>query len=342
MHKKTIRLLVPLLSITTALLCSTLFIILAGEDPFVIYNKIYKATFASGYGTGQVIFKTTTLIFTGLAVALPFKVRLFNIGGEGQLLVAAFASAVVGALLPAPFSPLFSIPLSMLAGMSAGAFWALLAGVMKVRFGINEVISTIMLNFIAQGLTGYLLTAHFAVPSTEHTAPINISSAIPHLDALTGWFRKSPANLSTVAAVICAVLSAVLLFKSRFGYEMRAVGLQPEAAEYAGISKNNHILGVMALAGALAGLGASNLVLGYKQYYESGLTTGAGFTGIAVALLAGAHPLLVMISALFFAFLEYGGLTVNAFIPKDIFMMIEAIIILLLLSFSSLFKNRQN
>jgi general nucleoside transport system permease protein len=342
MHIKTFRLLVPLLSVTAALLCSTLFIIVAGADPLLIYNKIYKATLGSGYGAGQVIFKATTLIFTGLAVALPFKVRLFNIGGEGQLQVAAFAVAVVAALLPSTFSPLLSISLSMLAGMSAGAFWALLAGVMKVRFGINEVISTIMLNFIAQGLTGYLLTVHFAVPSTEHTAPINISSAIPHLDALTGWFRRSPANLSALAAVVCAVVTSILLFQSRFGYEMRAVGLQPEAAEYAGINKSRHILVVMALSGALAGLGASNMVLGYKLYYESGLTTGAGFSGIAVALLAGAHPLMVMISALFFAFLEYGGLAVNAVIPKDIFMMIEAIIILLLISFSALFKNRQH
>jgi simple sugar transport system permease protein len=196
-----------------------------------------------------------------------------------------------------------------------------------------------MLNFIAQGITGYLLTYHFALPSTVHTAPIATAAAIPTFDKVTGWFANAPTNLSTLLAVGLALLLWMMLFRSRFGYEMRAAGLQPDAARYGGINAGMQALTAMSIGGAAAGLGAANIVLGYKHYYEAGMTGGIGFTGIAVALLAGAHPLWIIISALFFGFLEYGGLTVNTWIPKDIFMIIEAITIILVISFTALGKR---
>ena len=281
----------------------------------------------------------TTLVFAGLAVALPFQVRLFNIGAEGQLQMGAFAAAMTGALLPASLPSLPAISLCIFSAMAAGACWALLAAGLKVRFGVNEVIATIMLNFIAQGITGYLLTYHFAIPSTVHTPPIIDAAIIPSFNAMTGLFAKSPANLSTLLAPCVALLFWVILFQSRFGYEMRATGLQPEAARYGGINAGMHTLTAMGLGGAAAGLGAANILLGYKHYYEAGMSSGIGFTGIAVALLAGAHPLWIIFSALFFGMLEYGGLTVNAYIPKDIFMIIEAITILLVISFNALGKR---
>lgn len=336
MSRKSLRFLVPVLSILSALLVSSLIIVLAGRDPVMIFQKMFRATLGTPYGTGQVVFRMTTLVLVALAVAVPFQVRLFNIGAEGQLQMGAFAAAMTGAMLPASLPSPAAIPLCILSAMSAGACWALLAGVLKVRFGVNEVIATIMLNFIAQGITGYLLTWHFAIPSTVHTAPIIDGAVIPAFDAVTGWFAKSPANLSTILAGGAALLFQVMLFQSRFGYEMRAVGLQPEAAKYGGINAGMHILTAMGIGGAAAGLGAANVVLGYKHYYEAGMTGGIGFTGIAVALLAGAHPLWILLSALFFGVLEYGGLTVNAYIPKDIFMIIEALTILLVISFSAL------
>ena len=339
MNRKTAQFLIPVLSIISALVVSMLIILIAGRDPIMIFEKMLQGTLGSAYGTGQVLFRTTTLILVGLAVALPFKVRLFNIGAEGQLQMGAFAAAMTGAMLPPTLSSLSAISLCVFAAMGAGACWAILAGVLKVRFGVNEVIATIMLNFIAQGITGYLLTYHFAVPSTVHTTPVIDAAVIPSLHSVTGFFAKSPANFSALLSPCVALLFWVILFKSRFGFEMRATGLQPEAAKYGGINAEMHTLTAMGIGGAAAGLGAANILLGYKHYYEAGMTGGIGFTGIAVALLAGAHPLWIMLSALFFGLLEYGGLTVNAYIPKDIFMMIEAITILLVISFSALGKR---
>ena len=339
MNRKTAQILIPVLSIMSALVVSMLIIIIAGRDPIMIFEKMLQGTLGSAYGTGQVLFRTTTLILVGLAVALPFKVRLFNIGAEGQLQMGAFAAAMTGAMLPPTLPSLSAVSLCVVAAMGAGACWAILAGVLKVRFGVNEVIATIMLNFIAQGITGYLLTYHFAVPSTVHTTPVIDAAVIPSLHSVTGFFAKSPANFSALLSPCVALLVWVILFKSRFGFEMRATGLQPEAAKYGGINAGMHTLTAMGIGGAAAGLGAANILLGYKHYYEAGMTGGIGFTGIAVALLAGAHPLWIMLSALFFGLLEYGGLTVNAYIPKDIFMMIEAITILLVISFSALGKR---
>jgi ABC-type uncharacterized transport system permease subunit len=339
MTKKSVQLLIPALSIFTALLFSSIVIALSGRDPVMIFSKMFRATLGSSYGIGQVVFRTTTLILVGLAVAIPFKVRLFNIGAEGQLQMGAFAAALTGALLPATIPSPVAIFLCIFSAIAAGGSWALLAGVLKVRFSVNEVIATIMLNFIAQGMTGYLLTYHFALPSTVHTAPVSSAAIIPTLESLAGWFAKSPANLTALFSVVAALLFQIILFKTRYGFEMRAAGLQPEAARYGGINAGMHSLTAMGIGGAIAGLGAANIVLGYKHYYESGMSGGIGFTGIAVALLAGAHPLWIMLSALFFAILEYGGLTVNAWIPKDIFMIIEAFTILLVISFSALSKR---
>ena len=323
MNRKSIKLLIPLLSILSALVVSTLIIALAGRDPLMIFGKMFHATFGSAYGSGQVLFRMTTLIFVALAVALPFQVRLFNIGAEGQLLMGAFVAAMTGTMLPPWVPSTAAISLCIMTAMAAGASWALLAGVLRVRFGVNEVIGTIMLNFIAQGITGYLLTWHFALPSTVHTAPITDAAIIPSFSALTGWFANSPANLSTLLAIGMTLLFRILLFSSRFGYEMRAVGLQPDAARYAGINAGMHALTAMGIGGAAAGLGAANIVLGYRHFYEAGMTGGIGFAGIAVALLAGARPLWILLSALFFGVLEYGGLTVNALIPKDIFVILN-------------------
>jgi len=340
MSQSIIKTFIPAFSILLALLFGSIIIAATGSDPLEVYHKMLRSTFTTGYGTGQVIFRTTTLIFTGLAVALPFRVRLFNIGGEGQLLMGAFAAALCGIALPQETSSLIAVPLVLFSAMAAGAFWALLAGWMKVRYEVNEVISGIMLNFIALGITGYLLTNHFAVPSTVHTPAIVPGSRLPDFDTLFMLDWHSPANLSVFIALGVTAGAAILLYRSRYGYAMIASGLNPDAARHAGIGTDRHTLGAMALGGALAGLGASNLVLGYKHWFEAGLTSGAGFIGIAAALLAGAHPTGIIFSALLFAWLDYGGLTVNTLVPKDIFMMVQAITILSIISIPALFRAK--
>lgn len=341
MSEKNLQPYIPVFSVLLAFAAGSAIIALTGTDPVEVYQKMVRSTFGSGYGFGQVLFRSTTLVLTGLAVALPFRVKLFNVGAEGQLLMGSFAAAICGTMIPVTTSPLIAAPAALLAAMAAGSIWAVAAGLLKVRFGVNEVISTIMLNFIAQALTGYLLTNHFAVPSTVHTSQMASGTTLPGFDRLFGLSWHSPANLSTLIAILISLLLALLLFRSRYGFTLSASGLNPEAARHAGIDTDSRILGAMAIGGALAGLGAGNLVLGYKHWFESGLTSGAGFMGIAVALLAGAHPLWILLSALLFGWLDYGGLTVNTMVPKEIFMIVQAVTILAIISFPALSALRK-
>lgn len=336
MSDRTMQPVVTLLSLLLALAAGSAIIAATGNDPSEVFQRMLRSTFGSGYGFGQVLFRSTTLVLTGLAVALPFRVRLFNVGAEGQLLMGSFAAALCGVFLPATTHPALAVPATIFVAMAAGSFWALTAGVLKVRFGVNEVISTIMLNFIAQAITGYLLTNFFAVPSTVHTAAMAPGSNLPGLDALFGLSWHSPANFSTLLVIGISASAALLLFRSRYGYTMIAAGLNPEAARHAGIATNSRILGSLAIGGALAGLGAANLVLGYKHWFEAGMTSGAGFMGIAVALLAGAHPIWILMSALLFGWLDYAGLTVNTMVPKEVFMIVQAVTILAIISFPAL------
>ena len=340
MRNSFFKLAAPLLAVAAALIISALLIMATGRDALMIYRKMFSMTLGSDYGTGQIVFRTTSLILAGLAVAIPFKVKLFNIGGEGQVLAGALSAAVIGTMLPVHTPPIIAVSVCTISAMIAGGTVGLFAGWLKVRFGINEVISTIMLNFIVQAFAGYLLTSHLAVPSTVHTPEIIQSAQIPMIDTIIGIWRKSPANFSTLLALAACLFCWIMIFKTTTGYEMRAVGLQPEAAGYAGINTSVHIMKAMAIGGAMAGLASANLVLGYKHFYEAGLTSGIGFIGIAVALLAFAHPLWLVASALLFGFLEYGGLTVNAYVPKDIFMMVQAVTILMILVLTKTLRGK--
>ena len=339
MRNRFLKPAIPLFAVVGALLVSALLIMVTGRDPLIIYQKMLSMTFGSDYGTGQIVFRTTSLILTGLAVAIPFKVKLFNIGGEGQVLAGALAAAVVGIVLPPQTPPFAAIFICSLSAMMAGSSAALLAGWLKVRFGVNEVISTIMLNFIIQAFAGYLLTWHLALPSTVHTPEIIHAARIPMFDSVIGIWHKSPANFSTFFALAACLAMWIMVFKTTTGYEMRAAGMQPDAANYAGINTDAHIIRAMGIGGAMAGLASVNLVLGYKHFFEAGLTSGIGFMGIAVALLAFAHPFWIIASALLFGFLEYGGLSVNAYVPKDIFMMVQAVTILMILVLTKIFRR---
>lgn len=330
--------LVPLLAIFTAFLIGAGLIWVIGQDPLAIYSRMISMTLGNDYGFGQVLFRATPLILTGLAVALPYQAGLFNIGGEGQALVGAFACGLAGFLLPETTPALLSIPISLGAAMLAGGAWGLVAGVLRTRFGINEVISTIMLNFIAAALVGYFLMNHFAVRASVHTPDIIASSEIARLDALFDLFPHAPVNLSLFLSIGIAVLFYFLVYRSKYGYELRAVGKNPNAATYAGINVSFHQNLSMAISGALSALVAANLILGYKHYFELGLTGGLGFLGIAVAMLAGNNPLWIVLSALLFGWLDYGGLTINSYVPKEVFLILQATVILFIIGAQKRFR----
>jgi len=215
----------------------------------------------------------------------------------------------------------------MLGAALGGGIVGAVPGYLRVKFGAHEVIVTIMLNFIVLALLNWVIANHIHVEETLHTPEIGAGS-IPRLDAFIPAFHGSAANLSIVVAVIAALACWYYLFRSRRGFELRAVGLQPDAAEYGGVSVGGVWFRALTLSGAIAGLGGINYVLGYKHYYEDGLAGGAGFLGIAVALVGRNHPLGVIIAALFFATLSQGGLAIHAFVPKQMVEVLQGVVIL--------------
>ena len=318
--------LAPVAAIAVALAIGGVFIAAIGQNPFEIYGVMLRESLATGYGLGQTLFRATPLVFTGLAVALGFRAGMFNIGTEGQLYLGGFAAAMVGATF-AGWPSWLLLPLAMLAAASAGAAWGAIPGVLKARFGSHEVINTIMLNFISFALVAWFGRSVYQT-ATVRTAEIGAGAVIPRLGDFLPAFKGTPANLSLVVALAMAVATGVLLFRTRRGYELRAVGLNAPAAEYGGISVGGAQIVAMALSGALAGLGGINFVLGYKHYFEQGFSAGAGFLGIAVALLGRNHPAGVIIAALFFGALSYAGLVINERVPRELVDILQGLVIL--------------
>jgi simple sugar transport system permease protein len=319
-------LLPPLVALAIALVVGDLLILVFGQSPAAVYRLLLEGTWGNAYGLGQVLYKATTLIFTGLSFAVAARAGLFNIGGESQLAAGGFAAAVAGLALPAGTPALLAVPACVAAAAVGGGVVGAFPGWLRARFGASEVIVTIMLNFIVLAAINYLVSAHLHVPETLHTPEIR-AGALPRLTELTGAFQGSAANVVLVLALATAAAVWWYLFRSRGGYELRAVGLQPEAAEYAGVRAGAVWVRALTVGGALAGLGGLNYVLGYKHYFEEGFAVGSGFLGIAVALVGRNHPAGVVLASLLFATLSQGGLAVNALVPKQMVEVLQAVVI---------------
>jgi len=317
----------PLVALMLAAVVGDVLILSFGQSPGAVYRLLLDGTWGNAYGFGQVLYKATTLMFTGLAVALGLRAGLFNIGAESQLAAGGFCAALVGLILPAGIPALLCLPIYLIAAALGGGVVGAVPGVLKARFGAHEVIVTIMLNFIVLALLNYLTTTKLHVPDTLHTAEIK-SGALTRLSDMSHAFQGSAANAVIVLAIIAAVAFGWFLFRTRRGFELRAVGLQPHAAEYAGVNVATVTWRALAISGAIAGIGGLNYVLGYKHYYEEGFATGAGFLGIAVALVGRSHPVGIGLAALLFATLSQGGLAVNALVPKQMVDVLQAVVIL--------------
>jgi simple sugar transport system permease protein len=213
--------------------------------------------------------------------------------------------------------------------MAAGGLVGWVPGVLRARFGAHEVITTIMLNFVVLALLNWAISAHLRMPETLHTADVR-AGTLPRLARYISAFHGSAANVSLLLVLAVVLVTDWFLFRTRGGYELRTVGLQPEAAEYGGVRVGAVWARALALSGALAGLGGINYVLGYKHYYEEAFAGGAGFLGIAVALVGRTHPLGVVIAALFFATLSQGGLAINALVPKQMVEVLQGVVIVAL------------
>lgn len=334
----------PLAAVFLAFVVGAIIVLLIKDNPIETYRILLANSFGSVKDIGWTLFYATPLIFTGLAVAVAFRCGLFNIGAEGQLYVASFATAWVGikfggtvvdkvdwswTSLPA----ILLVPLCIVTAIIAGGIWGAIPGILRAKFGSSEVINTIMLNFIGIALVSYFTQYHFKNPGPIlETAPIGQAAFIPQLHEYFSFIPKDvPLNFAFLIAVLMCVVVYVFLWKTKWGYELRAVGQNASAAEYGGISPQKQIITAMTFSGALAGMVAINEVLGFRHNYYDGFSAELGFLGIAVALLGRNHPLGVFIAAIFFAILMRGEIFVDAFtryVSKDIGLILQAIAIL--------------
>ncbi len=343
----------PLIAVLSAFLVGGIIILLLGDDPFGAYWLLLSNSFGSFRDIGWTLHYATPLIFTGLAVAVAFRCGLLNIGAEGQLYIAAFAVAWVGIKFGGTVVNIFGreedwswvslpalilIPLCMITAVVAGGIWGAIPGVLKAKFGSHEVINTIMLNFIGIALVGYFTQYFYKLPGDpiQRTAEIGEAAHIPRLNEFLTFIPYDvPLNLAFLLALLMCLAVYIFLWKTKWGYELRAVGENPHAAEYGGISTKKQIILAMTISGALAGMVAIGEVQGTRHHFEAGFSADWGFLGIAVALLGRNHPLGVLIAAVFFGVLLRGEIFVDAFtryVSKDLGWVLQAVIILFVAS----------
>lgn len=305
---------------------------IAGENPWTVFMILVRSAFGTNYDLGLTLSYATPLIFCGLSVAVAFHAGLFNIGAEGQLTVAVVTAAAVGVLLPQipfPWAPIFAFS----AALAAGAFWGWIAGVLRAHRGSHEVIMTIMLNFIAAGLASWMALEIIPNPHSQNpeTAIVSSQYLFKDYDLIAKYFPDTPVNAALGFALLFAILMWILLWKTTWGFELRAVGENPEAARRAGISEKKIQMLAMALAGALAGCVALSEVMGSSGQYRVGFSPDYGFIGIAVALLANNNPLGVVAAAFLMGALHKGATDLDletSTITRDFSRIIQAFIIL--------------
>jgi simple sugar transport system permease protein len=297
-----------------------------GHNPFAVYGVLFREALGQPMGLGQVLFKTTTLVFTGIAASFAFRAGMFNIGGEGQLYAGGFLCGLVGFLLPAGTPAVVAVPVLLAAGVAGGAAAAVLPAALKAWRGTHEVISTMMMNFIVLAVANWGLN-RVKVESTVHMPSIAPGGRLPLLSSIASAMRGSDGNVALFIAIAACAAAWYLYARTRLGYELRAVGYSPKAAEYGGVSVPSAMILSLVASGALAGLGGINTVMGSQGYFEEGFAPGMGYLGIAVALLARNHPIGVIPAAFLFALLSEGGQVIQQYVPKEIGDILQAVVI---------------
>lgn len=326
-------LLIPVLSVITALVIGLVIIVLSGT-PFSEALNAYAALLQGSVGSVKAISETLTaatpLILVGLSVAIAFRAGLFNIGGEGQMAIGGMTAVLVGfSFTGLPL--IIHLPLAIIAGIVGGAIWGFIPGVLKAKTGAHEVIVTIMLNYIAFRLVDYFLKSSLFQREGRSDPVSRTIEDSAQLPQLLDWVNPSMRlHLGLFVALLAAVLVHWLLFRTTTGFEFRAVGANPAAARYAGMSVARVYILVMSIAGGLAGLAAGGQVLGVLERVTPGFTAGIGFDGIAVALLGRSNPAGVVAAALLFGGLRAGGqqMQVSTDVGIDLISVIQALIII--------------
>ncbi|MBM7586896.1 simple sugar transport system permease protein [Bacillus pakistanensis] len=326
MSSRLINIIIPIIAVFLGILVGTIIMIFSGYSPIEGYSALWNGIFGEIYYVGETIRQVTPYILAGLAVAFAFRTGLFNIGVEGQLIVGWLAAVWVGVSFELP--KIIHLPLAILAAAVAGALWGFIPGLLKAKFKVHEVIVTIMMNYVALHVTNAIIRTYLSESSdrTENVAE-TASLASPFFESLTDYSRM---HWGIFIAIVCAFIMWFFLEKTTKGYELRAVGFNQHASQYAGMNVGNNIILSMVISGAFAGLAGAMEGLGTFGYASiKGGFTGVGFDGIAVALLGGNAAIGVILAALLFGGLKIGALNMplEAGVPNELVDIIIALII---------------
>jgi ABC-type uncharacterized transport system permease subunit len=329
-----------LVSIMIAVLLTTILTAFLGESPMNVAKVLFQGSVGTATAFGYTLYYATPLIFTGLAVSWALRAGLFNIGAEGQMTMGGIAMAAIGIMLP-HLPNWMAWPLALMAGISAGALWAAIVAWLKIHRGVHEVLGSILLNFISYGIAGFLILDVFRNHQTQNpeTLPVGAGYQLPVMSELTDIGGSSPLNVAFVLALLVALVVDVVLQRTLFGLRIRWTGGAPEFARRTGVSISATTLRAFAISGGIAGLAGASAVLGYMQKAREGFAAGAGFVGIAVALLGGARAWGVIAAALLFGALQKGSLDLDLDtenISRDLAVVVQALIVLAVASRSAL------
>lgn len=323
----------PMFNLLTALVVSAGVIYLLGENPLEALGIMLKSALGNAEGFGYTLFYATTFIFTGLSVSIAMQAGLFNIGSDGQMYLGGLGLTLIMLQFDASLPAWILIPLAMSAAAVFGAAWAFIPGYLQAKRGSHVVVTTIMFNFIAASLMNFIIITYM-IPTGEQNPASRVfaeSGWLPRLDSWLPALGNTPLNLTFIVAILCLAAYGVLVTRTRWGFALRAAGKSAHAAAYAGISMSTVIIVTMLLSGALAGAAAMNTISGSMHYLSLNFTSGAGFIGIAVALMGRQHPVGIFMSALLFGILIQGGFDLSlekSNIPSETFVFIQGLIIL--------------
>lgn len=316
----------PLGAILLAFFLAACAMLLAGVSPADGFQALFIGALGGRQQIAETLVQTTALLFPALGISLAFRAGLFNIGAEGQLVAGGLAAGAIGAHLAA--STPIAVFVLLACGFVAGGVWGGIAGWLRAQFNANEIISTLMLNFIALGVANYLVSGPLKSPAAvgAETAPLPASSWLPLL------IPGTRLSIGLLVALAAAIVLRWIFTRTVFGYDLRAAGEAPEAARRNGVNMPRMTFLALALSGAIAGLGGATLVTGVLHRFNTQLSPGYGYTAIAVALVGDLNPLWVCVAAFGFGILEAGGLAMQALadVPKDAIHVIEGLIILVL------------
>lgn len=325
------ELLVPVIAVLVGLAIGAVFMLFTGANPLDAYGALLSGCFGSPVNLSETIVYVTPLICTGLSIAVAFRAGLFNIGAEGQMIVGMLASAIVGYTLTG-LPRIIHLPLTILSGMVAGGLWAAVPGYLKAKFGVHEVVNSIMMNYIALYFSHYLVNGPIKDPNLASPYSPEIADAAKLWRFVGGHGSEFRVNSGIIIAVVAAILIYRLLYKTTKGYEIRAVGLNPEAARYAGIDVSAAMARSMLIAGSMAGLAGAIQVCGIQyKFLDLFAFEGFGFDGIAVALLAKGNPYGILAAASLFGVLNRGSqmMQLLATVPKETAGIIQASVVFL-------------